>query len=348
MKRAAVFATLLTGCAAATTGPQPAAPGASGPAALDAGAGCPAPSQVYIASFMTPAEPVGPAPSSGHTGWVVPLSDLKVVTTANQPEYAAIDATTAQALGVPDAPQAAWLMAPGQPPCKASLGSYYAAAVDSPEPNITYGVELTGCPVPAADRQQDAEAIVLASAQAPSDCQVLLPRPLAARLGDTDAQNHWQRPTKQTAIPPALAPVIPAHDCRPPGCEMLWAIAEVAIADRPVAWAGAVNWLTIPPGATPDSQCDWKAETFAGFFFAGPDGKASRVSEGQDHPLLLSAVLADRSGARAMVAEGPGEYAVYDAATGKPSLARHLTWLRLAPDAYELDERIGPSCESDR
>jgi len=306
--------------------------------------GCPAASNVHLASYLT--QDAGEA-AGGHTGWVLPLHDLKVETSANQPEYARLDATTAGALGVPPAPTSAWLMAPGQPPCRATIGSYYGAAVESSTPNVTYGVELTGCAAPPKEQQQDAEAIAVVSEQAPTECQILAPQPVAVRLGETDAQKHWQRPTKETPIPPALAAMIPPHDCRAPGCETLWAIAQVDVANRPVAWAGAVNWLAIPPNASPASQCDWKAETFAGFFVAGPDGRAVKVTEGQDHPLLLSAVLADRSGAKVALAEGAGEYATYDLVAGTAKLAGHLVWLVLAADAYAVDERIGPSCASE-
>jgi hypothetical protein len=173
-----------------------------------------------------------------------------------------------------------------------------------------------------------------------------VPQQVATRLGETDAQNHWQSPTRQTPLPPAIAAVVPPHDCRAPGCEMLWTFGQVDVAGRPVAWAGAVNWLTIPPGASPDSQCDWKADTFAGFFVASAGGGAVKITEGQDHPLLLTAVLADRGGAKALVAEGPGEYAIYDLTAGA-RLARHLVWLRLPPEAYAIDERIGPRCSGD-
>ena len=330
---------LLAGCPRPGASPQQPMP--PGPPA-QAGVGCPAAGNVYVASYLTQDEPTG-----GHTGWVLPLYDLKVVTSANQPEYTTVDGTTAQALGVPEAPTSVWLMAPGQPPCKATVGAYYGAAVDSPTPNVTYGVELSGCAAPPKEQQQDAEVFALVSEQAPTECQILAPQPVAARLGEMDAQKHWQRPAKETPIPPALAAVIPPHDCRPPGCETLWAIAQVDVANRPVAWAGAVNWLAIPPDASPANQCAWKAETFAGFFVAGPDGRAAKVTEGQDHPLLLTAVLADRTGPKALVAEGAGEYSTYDLTAGTAKLARHLVWLILAADVYALDERIGPSCEPD-
>lgn len=333
---ACVFVVLAAGCpvqrrAAVQPPPTP----------TEVGAGCPSASGVYVASYLTPEDGAGQA---GHTGWVLPLHDRRVDSLANQPGYARLDPATASGLGIPAAPPNVWLLTPGQPPCKAAVGSYYAAAVDSPEPNITHGVELTGCAAPPADQQHDAAAIAVASELAPSECQVVLPQPVAARLGETDAQKVWQRPTRETPIPPALAAAIPARDCRPPGCEMLWALAQVEVAGQPVAWAGAVNWLTIPPGASPASQCDWKTETFAGFFVAGPDGRAVKVTDGQDHPLLLSAVLADRQGARVVIAEGPGEYATYDVTGNGAQLARHLTWLRLPREAYALDERIGPLC----
>jgi len=330
----------LTGCPAPGPGPRPPAP----PAAT--GVGCPTANDVYVASYVAPDEHAAD-PARSHTGWVLPLHDLKVDTTANQPEYAAIDATTAGALGVPVAPPAVWLMTPGQPPCRATAGSYYAATVESAVPNVTSGVELAGCAAPPKDQQQDAEAIALVSDQPPTGCQILMPQPVAARLGEVDAQQRWQRPSKETPIPPPLAAVVPPHDCRSPGCETLWAIAQVDVAGRPVAWAGAINWLTIPPDATPASQCSWKVDTFAGFFIAGPDGRAARVTAGQDHPLLLTAVLADAAGARALIAEAAGEYATYELAGGTAALARHLVWLLLAPDAYALDERIGPSCAAE-
>lgn len=337
MRLSATFALLLAGCPAPGNRPQSPLPPPV------AGAGCPAASDVYAASYLTPEEPTSDAP--GHTGWVLPLHDRKVDSVAGQPEYAAIDAAAAGDAGVPPAPTSVWLLTPGQPPCKATVGTYYSAAIDGPAPNITYGVALDGCAASPADQQQSARAIAVAAEQAPTECQIVAPQPIAFRLGETDAQKAWQRPTKETAIPPALAAAIPAHDCRAPGCETLWAFVQVEVAGRAVAWGGTVNWLTIPPGATPASQCDWKAETFAGFFVPGPDGQAVRVTEGQDHPLLLSAVLADRSGARVLLAEGPGEYSTYDLVVGAARLGRHLVWLRMPAEDYESDDHIGPTCE---
>jgi hypothetical protein len=345
MKRLACsFALVLAGCPAMTgTGTSTAVP----PVQPVLGASCPAANDVYLASFLThdDTKPATAGAAPGHTGWVVPLYDRKVDSTTGEPEYAAIDARTAESLGVPPAPTTPWLVVPGQTPCKATVASYYAAVVESSEPNITYGVELDGCPAPPKDQQDDAEAIVMVSEQMPTECQVVSPQPVASRLGETDADKHWQRPTKETPIPPALAAAIPPHDCKAPDCETLWTFGQVTVANRPVAWAGAVNWLTIPANTTAASQCDWKADTFAGFFVAGADGKAVKVAESQDHPLLLSSVLADRTGAQVVIAEGPGEYTTYQLAAGKATAVRHLVWLHLASEAYGFDERIGPSCE---
>ncbi len=310
--------------------------GGTAPTPPDNGVGCPAASDIYLASYVRPAEG-----AQGHTGWVLPLFDAKVDQLGNQPEWAEIDAATASARGVPAPPPSIWLMLQNGP-CHATIGSYYAATVQDGPPNITYGVELSGCA--AADPQQE-ETIALASAQAPGGCRILPPQPVAARMGQMDAQKHWQRPAKETPIPPALASAIPAHDCRPPACETLWSIAQVDVGGKPVAWAGAVNWLEIPPNAPPESQCQWKAETFSGFFVPGPDGKAVKVTEGQEHPMLLTAALADATGPRALIAEGAGEYATYDLAGGTAKLARHVVWLELKPEAYAVDERLGPDCE---
>ena len=300
------------------------------------GVGCPTASGVFVAEFVQP-----PQGEPGHTGWVMPLYDVKVDSIAGKAPYAPIDAAAAAAAGVPAPPTSIWLVPPHGAACKATIGTYYAAAIDAP-PNLAYGVELTGCPPP--QDPGDGDAIVLASDAPPSECKVYPPRPIAARLGEVDKQNHWSRPTKETPIPPAFAAIVPAHACTAPDCETLWSILQVDVADKPVAWAGAVNWLTIPAGAAPETQCTWQAETFSGFFIAGPDGTPKQVTDGQDHPLVLTAVLADNSGAHVVLAEGTGEYTTYDLAAGAATVARHLTWVVAGPDAYATGDKIGPEC----
>ena len=309
--------------------------GGGGPTA-QLGVVCPTASNVYVASYITPEEG-----GKGHTGWVLPLHDKVVDTVANLPEYAPLDPAAASAAGVPAPPQHLWLLA-GAQPCHATAGGYYAAAIDSPTPNMAYGIELSGCPAPPDP--QNASAIVVVSDSPPTECQIVAPRSVAQRLGETDKQNHWQRPTKETPIPPAIASAIPTKACTAPDCEMLWSIAQVDVGGTPVAWAGAVNWLAIPPGASPDSQCDWKAETFSGFFVAGPGGTPLRITEAQDHPLALTAVLADKTGAKVLVAEGPGEYSAYDLGGGKATVGRHLVWLLPHPESYEAIDHLGPVC----
>lgn len=333
--------------------------GGGGPAAQP-GLGCPSASAVYLASYLTPEEggkeagkeaPREPR-GEGHTGWVLPLHDKVVDSIEGVPDYQAIDAATAGAAGVPAPPRIAWLLAPGGP-CKATVGGYYAAAVDGPPANIAYGVELTGCAAPPEGSEGSAIVLTYDSsiaqagapdAGAPTDCKLVPPRPVAARLGEHDAKGTWSRPTKETPIPPAFAGVVPDRPCEPPGCEKLWSIAQVDVGGKPVAWAGAVNWLTIPAGEGPDPQCSWKVDRFSGFFVAGPDGTPVKVTEAQDHPLLLTAVLADSGGAKAMIAAAPGEYTTYDLGGGAARVGRHLVWLHPGPDAYAEVDRLGPVC----
>lgn len=321
---------LLAGCPKKSTAPVT--------TTAQPGVGCPAASAVYVASYVQP-----PEGEQGHTGWVLPLHDAEVASVEGTAPFATIDVATATAAGMPAPPaQEVWLMPPNAPMCKATVGRAYAAAIDVPTPNVAYGVELTGCPAPRDEG--DAVAIALVSAQPPTECQALAPKPVAARLGTTDDKGTWSRPTKETPIPPAFAKVVPQKDCVAPACETLWSVAQVDVGGAPVAWAGAVNWLRIPAGSPSSEQCAWPVETFSGFFVAGADGTPTQITEGQDHPLLLTAVLADKGGAKALLATGVGEYATYDLGNGAATLARHLVWLIDHPESYGQLDRLGPDC----
>lgn len=298
-----------------------------------AGAGCPSGNGVFIASYAT--QDAG----KGRSGWVVPLHAGPA--NGTPPDYAPLDANAAAAAGVPAPPAGTvWLATASGPPCRATLGGYYAARIEGSQPSVSYGVELEGCPAPS--NPEEGGGILLVSEQSPGGCRFEAPQPAAARIGEMDAQKVWQRPAKATPIPPALAAIIPPKECKPPGCEMLWAFGEVKINNQTVAWSGAVNWLTV---GAPAQQCSWPTERFSGFFIPGPDGKAVKITEGQSHPLVLSAVLADGSGPRVLLAEGPGEFATYDLAGGTAKLARAATWMLAPPDAWEAIDHIGPICD---
>ncbi|MDB4958526.1 MAG: hypothetical protein JWO36_6095 [Myxococcales bacterium] len=300
-----------------------------------AGAGCPAASGVYVASYVTQ------EPTKGRSGWVVPLQAMKLDSGATVPEYQSLDATAASASGVPAAPAGRlWLMTASSAPCSAKVGNFYAAKIDGPPASLSYGVELEGCAAPTDP--QEGGGIVLVSQDSPGACRFETPHPVAARMGETDAQKQWQRPTKETPIPAAVSPLIPVHECKPPGCETLWAIGEVDVNNQPVAWSGAVNWLAI---GTPAAQCEWKAERFSGFFVPGPGGTAVKVTEGQDHPLVLSAALVDNTGPKVLLAEGPGQYATYDFAAGAPALGHRVTWMLAPNEAFDAVDHLGPICE---
>src|SRR5262249_46773148 len=153
----------------------------------------------------------------------------------------------------------------------------------------SYGAELDGCPAPPDDNE--GEAIALSSEQSPAQCRIEGPKPVAQRVGEMTPQKTWKLPEKETAIPPGLASAIPDHDCKSPECEKLWLVFQVDVDNVPAAWTAVVNWLHV---GDPQKPCEWKADTFSGFFVpSAADGKAVKIEEGQDHPLQLAAVLAD-------------------------------------------------------
>lgn len=303
----------------------------TGVAEPQGGAGCPSANGVMIASY------VAQDASKGRSGWVVPLHSVPLPAT-DVPDYTTVDAATASAAGVPAPPTGTmWLASSSGEPCRGTVGHYYAARIEG---SLSYGFELDGCPAPRS--ADEGGGIVLVSDAAPTACRFEAPEPVAARLGEMPAQNQWQRPTKETPIPAPLAAVIPEKDCAAPACEKLWAFADVKIDGKTAAWSGAVNWLAVGDAAQP---CSWTADRFSGFFVPGDDGKAVKITEGQSHPLVLSAVLADTSGARVLLAEGPGEYATYDVVPGSAKLGRSVVWMSAPAAAWEAVDHIGPICE---
>jgi hypothetical protein len=318
----------LTGCPPRSTVSDPAQPQLQG-------AGCPAASGVFLASYVTQ------EPGKGRTGWVMPLHAMKVESGAQVADYAALDDAAATASGVPATPTGSlWLVSGTAAPCLVKAGGHYAAKIDGPPASLSYGVELDGCPAPSDP--QEGTGVVLVSTDSPGACQFQSPKSLASRLGEMTSATAWAKPAKDTPIPAELAPLVPAHDCTAPGCEQLWAVGQVAIADKPVAWAAAVNWLAIGDPAKP---CEWKAERWSGFFVPGSDGAPVKVTDGQDHPLALSAVLVDKTGAHVLLAEGPGEYSTYDLSAGKAVLGQHITWMHASPEEWDAIDHLGPICE---
>lgn len=333
MKRLALFAAAIVALAACPPPPRVGQNVPSGPSV-----GCPSAKDVYTVSYLQ-AEPGKP----GRTGWVLPLADQRVDSVSGQPEYKPIDAAAATAAGVPPPPASLWILTPGQQPCQAKVGQYYASAFDIAGAwNISYGVELEGCGPPPDGKA--GEALALNSQISPGQCRVESPRPIATRMGEMTADKKWLRPDKETAIPPALASVIPQRACQAPGCEKLWDFVEVKVDNISTAWFGGVNWLDVGDAAAP---CTWHAESFSGIFIPGEDGKALKVEDGQDHPLELAAVLADGQGPKVLVASGFGEYTTYDLGGGKAVVGRHLTWLVDPPSAYDTEMHLGPRCDED-
>ena len=299
-----------------------------------AAAGCPSAAGVHLASYVTQ------DPGQGRSGWAVALH--AVPAGADAPGYANVDAAAASAAGVPAPPTGTlWLVTPGAPPCRASVGRYYAAKLDT---SVSYGFELEGCPAPA--QPEDAGGVVMVSEQPPTGCRFEGPQPIAARLGDMDAAKQWQRPAKETPLPAPLAAALPQRECAAPGCERLWAFADVKIDGHPVAWTGAVNWLQI---GDPAQQCQWPAERVSGFWIPDSTGtRAIKVGEGDAHALPLIAVLADATGARVALAEANGEYATYDLAPGRATLGHRVVWTIAPPEAWQAVDYLGPICDEPR
>lgn len=300
-----------------------------------AGAGCPSASDVFVASY------VSQEPGKGRSGWVLPLHARPFDGSAEVAEYASIDAGAAAAAGVPAAPSGTlWLATADGAPCQARVGNYYVAKIDGPPASVSYGVELEGCPAPR--NPEEAGGIVLVSEQAPTGCRFEVPQPIAGRLGEMDSAKQWQRPKQESPLPPPLVAALPDNTCVAPACEKLWAFAAVTIGGQPVAWTGAVNWLQTGEA----DPCTWPAERESGFWIPSGD-RAVKVTEGQDHPLPLVAVLADGSGAKVALAEANGQYVTYDLAPGRATLGHRIVWM-LAPDeAWEVIDHLGPICDED-
>lgn len=315
----------------------PAKPAQPPPQTQQPGVGCPTAQNVYLAQYVRP-----PEGQPGYAGWALALHHAKVDSLEGKPAFGAIDQATATAAGVPPAPPSVWILPPNAPLCKATIGGYYAEAIDAPTKNISYGVTLAGCPAPA-DPNDAGVAIAMVSNEPPSECQPIAPRGVAARLGGGE-KGAWSPPTKETPIPATFGSIIPERACTAPNCEKLWSVAQVDIANKAVAWSVAVNWIDVPPAADPKTACSWRVDTFSGFFAAGPDGAPIKIMDGQDHPLALFVVLADKAGAKVLVADGTGEYSTYDLANGAATLGRHVVWMIDDPQAYGAVDHLGPEC----
>ncbi len=273
---------------------------------------------------------------------MLPVRDEKADSVAGISEFEELAPTSPQAADIARPTQAMWIMQPGLAPCRARIGKAYRAAIDVKDsPNISYGLELHGCPPPA--EQDEDEAVVAGSPTSPGLCQIR-PRSRSRRASAMSIRGTSGRATSRSRSRPASRRSAPQKTCTAPDCEMLWSFLQVDVAARPVAWSGAVNWMQTPAvPADVSAVCKYAIESFSGFFVPGPNNTATKVSDGQDHTLALTAVLADKTGAKVMLADGAGEYSTYDfQVDGSVKLARHVVWLLADAAAYGVDDRVGP------
>jgi len=87
-----------------------------------------------------------------------------------------------------------------------------------------------------------------------------------------------------------------------------------------------------------------EGERWSGFSF--PVSMAERSKSPRDR----SSARADRGARRqrrpkALLAEGPGEYATYDIAPGKATLGHHVAWMLAPQEALDAVDHLGPICE---
>jgi len=291
--------------------------------------GCPLASDVWLVT----SEAVG-----GPERWLLPLHHEMLDSDAGIPEFTRLDEAAARAHKVPVPPAHLWLLEPDQPPCEATPAGYYAELISEGPVNHTFGVELT-----TACKIEHGLAVAVASPTQPASCKTLVARDVATRIGSSDASGNWQRPTKQTAIPAALARALPPHACIAPSCEALWAVGQVDAAGAPIAYEATRNWITIPPGSTPDHQCEWDQQRDYDIDLV-QHGVATRLELADDEAShRLFAILADTRGPRVIVTSNIGEYATLDWAN-PPHVAKYLRWMQPNEEDYAAQGVLGPYC----
>lgn len=323
----------LVSLGAIACGPKPKPDGPAGPVAVPIpdGPGCPGAASVMVAVYHEQSEG---APAT----WTLPLANRPSAETAARFQILAAAAATAAAIPAP--PPKLWLMPPGQPPCEAQAGAFYADTVVDGPANDVLGVQLTTqCAAPGKD--QPLQVLAIVADAAPTGCVAILPRPVAGRVGEAQAQS-WQVMSQSTPMPPAVEAAMPQKPCAAP-CERLWTVAQLDFAGKPIAWDISLEWLRVDP-AQPD-VCQWQSEHDGGVWFATPAGAAERLAhEHAIEPLHLGAVLADRAGAKVLVLEHIGEYATFDLGGAAPQPARHLRWYAPNEELYAGDRKLGPYC----
>ncbi len=324
---------LAAACGSKSAGP--ASPGGPVAVPIPDGPGCPAAAQVLIAVYREGEGGVAPT-------WTLPLGNRPSAETA--PRFAPLDEAAVAAAALPSPPALLWLLSPGAPPCQATPGAWYSDTVVDREAggaaNDVLGVQLTsGCPAPAKD--QPSQLIAVAAAAAPTGCVAIAPRPIAGRVGEAK-DSSWQIVPQSTPLPPALEAAAPQRECGAP-CEKLWTAAQLDFAGKPIAWDVALEWLGVDP-AQPD-VCQWTSSKDGGLWYADAAGNAVPLEHQQAQvPLHLSALLADRAGAKVLVAEHLGEYATFDLGAGAPQPARYLRWYTPNAEVYATDRKLGPYC----
>lgn len=224
--------------------------------------------------------------------------------------YKAATADEARAAGLAALPKAVWIPV-GATMCKATVArAFVEIKVDPPSRQV--GVELTGCAAP----KDPVEAFGLVGDEDLAGCVFEPSHEIAARTS-REGEGPWQPKDAGTPIPAELAKVAAAPACTT-GCEPLWSATAVGPAQAPVAYGLLQTWMKPTKDA---GACEVPHDDARLTVVRTPRGLVPLDTAVVGNHLLAGA-FHDAGGARLVVLQDTGEFAVYSAQP-KPAFAFH-------------------------
>ena len=273
---------------------------------LPAPGGCPAAAHLGFAQWAAPRPPDDKG--TPDAAWLVRLGHR--VPAPGVPEAGPLHAYEVKRLGLGPLPPVVWLMRPGAAPCRGAIGGYVAELVDDGPRSIMISAILTGCP---GSGETVARGWVALGGDEPTGCEVRLPEPAGARLGQESEAGFTVAPaTEATRLPEALQQLTLAGACAAP-CELLW--SRETIAGDPALHAVVIT--RVVPGA---DACNLEVSNEHGLYATGPDGalrllRGPEADDGGWAPLgytTLAGALHDATGNRVVLAVGLDDWSAYD------------------------------------
>jgi hypothetical protein len=269
----------------------------SGLAAQGKGRACPAADKVVLIEPLYDANDESAPP----IGWNLPLAARPA------PEGASTSSITpeeAKAMGVGPVPRTVWIYRAGQPPCRGKVGELTRDLDDAPG-SMSIDARIDGCAPPGRD--ESGPWLGLAVDAEPKGCELATPSTIAERVGEADGET-WVRPSADTPIPAAIAPMVPKAKaaCAPPACEPLWQVRAAQVAGKPIAYEATLTWVR--PEATL-ALCSLAHEDDHALFTVGKTG-AKKLDDGAGPWQRLVGVFYDATGPRQIVLTARGVYTV--------------------------------------